>query len=258
MQMAERSRYRGLWITVAATAGALTGALEVLATDVIPDRTKSVFAVPRSEVKGWTDRHEALIAESAKTKWPLLFIGDGFAAGWAKEGKAAWKTHFAPRGAGNIGIDGDQTQHILWRVTYGAVEGQSPEVIVLQAGAENLADGQPTDDVIQGLVGLAMTTRNVMRTSKILMIGMLPRGDKASDPNRKQVRAVNAALSRVADQHRFFYLDVGQELLDKEGNLSKDMVPDGRRLSAAGYAKLAEAMSPMIDDLWKMERPEGF
>src|ERR1700732_5138709 len=78
------------------------------------------------------DRHKAFLKLAAKGDIDVLFIGDSITQGWEKNGKKGWKEHYAPLKAANFGIGGDQTGHVLWRLTEGKeLEGISPKVAIV-------------------------------------------------------------------------------------------------------------------------------
>ncbi len=49
----------------------------------------------------------------------LVFVGDSITDGWRGGGKAIWQKDFAPLKALNLGIGGDRTEHVLWRLQNG-------------------------------------------------------------------------------------------------------------------------------------------
>ena len=52
-------------------------------------------------------------------------------------GKGVWKKHYDGRKAVNLGISGDRTQHVLWRLDHGNIDGISPKVAVIMIGTNN-------------------------------------------------------------------------------------------------------------------------
>ena len=69
----------------------------------------------------------------------VLFLGDSITAGLGGAGKEAWDKNFGPLKAANFGIGGDQTGHVLWRITEGKeLEGIKPKVAVIMIGTNNI------------------------------------------------------------------------------------------------------------------------
>ena len=93
------------------------------AVTLLPE--SAVVPVPRPGK--WIERHNLINSRAVPGQVDVIFLGDSITAGWEGNGKDAWAKHFAPRKAMNAGIGGDRTQHILWRLDHGNVEGHLAE-----------------------------------------------------------------------------------------------------------------------------------
>src|SRR5579863_5553445 len=78
--------------------------------------------VPRKD-KFWVARQDQINANVAKGGAQLLFIGDSITQGWEGNGAAVWQKYYGKRHAVNLGIGGDRTQHVLWRLDHGNLDG---------------------------------------------------------------------------------------------------------------------------------------
>ena len=105
-----KSIHRSLWLSLMV---AVFSPLPVCAHS-------AVEAVPRGDM-GWKDRQDLLNkrASEAGEKAQVIFIGDSITQGWEGAGKEVWARYYAPRNAVNLGIGGDRTQHVLWRLENG-------------------------------------------------------------------------------------------------------------------------------------------
>ncbi|MEI8309525.1 MAG: GDSL family lipase, partial [Verrucomicrobiota bacterium] len=85
--------------------------------------------------------------------------------------------------------------------------------------------------------------------SKILLLGILPRGESIKEENNEKIRQTNAKLALLADNKRVFYLDVGDKLVEPDGSISREIMPDKIHVAAPGYARWIDAMKPTLDQL---------
>ena len=99
-------------------------------------------------------------AAEAGGKAEVIFIGDSITQGWEGEGKDVWTRYYAPRNAVNLGIGGDRTQHVIWRIENGELDGLSPKALVLMIGTNNSGDN--TGAQIAALVGRDAAEQDVM------------------------------------------------------------------------------------------------
>lgn len=221
------------------------------------DTNLAIQPVPRDA--GWVKRHESFNEISKKGEAPLVFLGDSITQGWGGKGKAAWEKHYTTRKAANFGIGGDRTEHVLWRLANGNFDGLSPKLIVLMIGTNNTGHvGRPqkelndaiyhctAEETAEGVKQIVETLKKKCPTSKILLLGIFPRGEKPADAMRKQNEATNAIISKLADGKTVEFLDIGQTFLQPDGTLTREIMPDLLHLSEAGYDKWADAIEPKI------------
>jgi lysophospholipase L1-like esterase len=228
-----------------------------LATAVFAENT-AVVPVPRTFPTNWMPLHESFVARAKKDDVDLLFLGDSITAGWLwdKGGLNVWNKYYAPRHAAEFGIGYDRIQNVLWRIGHGELDGIQPRVIVLLIGTNNAGNednGKPrntTPEIIEGVTTLVKELRTRLPESKVLLLGLFPRGEK-NDPVREQVKEVNSQLVRLDDGKMVKFLDIGSRFLEADGTLSREIMPDLLHPSERGYQIWAEAMQDTLAGMMK-------
>jgi lysophospholipase L1-like esterase len=224
-------------------------------------------AAPRAEEKadnpavkllnGDVPRHKQFLEIAKKGNVDVLFLGDSITQGW--EGQAAWKKNFEPLRAANFGIGGDQTGHVLWRLTEGKeLEGIQPKVAVIMIGTNNTG-GHSAEQIAGGITAIVDELKKQRPHCKILLLGVFPRGggiakeDKVCPAEKlnPKIKEINARISKLDDGKTVFYKDIGAKFLNAEGGLPRETMPDLLHLSAKGYEIWAEAIRPDVEKLLK-------
>ncbi len=199
---------------------------------------------------GFLQRHESFVKIAQEGKAQLVFLGDSITAGWGSQ-KKIWEEAFGKYAPANFGIGGDRTQHVLWRITHGELDGIKPKAVVLMIGTNNTGSDTP-EGIAKGITEIVNTIRQKTPTTKILLLGIFPRGEKASpNPAREKIKAVNAIIAKLDDGKNIHYLDIGEKFLQPDGTLSKEIMPDFLHLSAKGYQIWADAIAPKLAELMK-------
>ncbi|MEX2139980.1 MAG: platelet-activating factor acetylhydrolase IB subunit [Pirellulales bacterium] len=210
----------------------------------------AVLPAPRDAT--WIQRrHERLNEEVSRRRdeIKLLFIGDSITDAWSGPGKEQWNKRFAPRGAVNLGIGGDRTQHVLWRLENGNIEGVKPKAAVLMIGTNNSNGKDHTaEDIADGIKAIVAKLRKELPEMKILLLAIFPRSEKPSPQREKNAQASKLA-SEVADGKMVHYLDIGDKFLSDDGTLSKEIMPDSLHLSPKGYEIWVAAIEPKVAEL---------
>ncbi|MDQ3812605.1 MAG: GDSL-type esterase/lipase family protein [Armatimonadota bacterium] len=198
---------------------------------------------------GFLAAHESFLKRGKEGKIGALFLGDSITAGWKGQGAKIWQEHFSQYDPANFGIGGDRTQHVLWRIANGELDGISPKVVVLMIGTNNI--GYPPEEITKGVKKIVEQIHAKLPDTKLMLLGIFPRGAEATNPARAKIKAVNAELAKLDDGNKTRYLDIGDKFLDAEGNLPKDIMPDFLHPNAKGYQIWADAIQPLLDEMMK-------
>jgi lysophospholipase L1-like esterase len=111
----------------------------------------------------------------------VIFLGDSITQGW--EGQEAWQEHFGSFKPLNLGIGGDQTGHILWRITDGhELDHLNPKAAVIMIGTNNIG-GHTAQQIAGGIKAIVKELKRQKPHIKVLVLGVFPRGN-ASDAER--------------------------------------------------------------------------
>src|SRR5262249_36863156 len=148
-----------------------------------------------------------------------------------------WQEYFAPLKAANFGIGGDQTQHVLWRITEGKeLDGIEPKVAVLMIGTNNMGCMGPNkegkvgkkganDEAINaGVTAIVHELRRQRPEIKVLLLAIFPRAEKPTAEARAKIAEVNKLLAKLDDGKHVRYLDIGEKFLTKDGRLTAQIM----------------------------------
>jgi len=203
---------------------------------------------PEPREGGWVKRHESFNERVKKGNVDLLLIGDSITQGWEGAGKEVWKKSYERRNAVNLGIGGDRTQHVLWRLDHGNIDGIEPKLAVLMIGTNN-SGTNTSQEIADGVKAIVDKLRAKLPKTKVLVLAVFPRGANNDDVKRKVNAGANALFSKLADDKSVFYLDIGPKFLEADGALSKEIMPDLLHLSPKGYQIWADSIEAEVTKL---------
>jgi len=145
-----------------------------------------------------------------------------------------------------MGFSGDRTQHVLWRLDNGNIEGISPKVAVIMIGTNNSNGNDNTaEEIADGMIAICKKLRAKLPETKILLLAVFPRAEKPC-PQREKIAKANKIASKSADGKMIHYLDIGPKFLQPDKSISKEIMPDYLHLTPKGYQIWAEAIEPTI------------
>ena len=214
-------------------------------------QTVNTAIVPAQREPKFLAQHEEFLREESVKNPDVVFVGDSITDGWRLSGLGIWEKTFEPMNALNLGIDGDRTQHVLWRIEHGEFDHIKPKVLVLMIGTNNTAPGRnTTQETIEGVTAVVHNLRKKLPHTKILLLAIFPRGQK-DEPIRAKVYEVNKAIKKLDDGKWVQFFDIGPKFLEADGTLSTDILPDLLHPNEKGYQIWADAITPRLKKMLK-------
>ena len=207
----------------------------------------------------WSARHEAVLKLKEVIQPEIVMIGDSITHLWGGEptepngnkGADSWKSLFGNRPVLNLGFGWDRTQNVLWRIQHGELQGLHPRYAVIHIGTNNLAhttnarENTPAE-IAEGIRSIIEHTKAQCPGVRIILMAVMPRGEKPNDAGRLKVAAINSLLPAVATATEATLLDITSQLLEPDGSLSRETMPDFLHPGPKAYALWAEAVRPHL------------
>src|SRR4051812_25814013 len=216
-----------------------------------PAKNPAIIPVTRPTVTNWLSRHEGFVKQAEGGGIDLLFMGDSITDNWRSKGKNVWDKFYGPRHAANFGIGGDRTQHVIWRIENGELDGIDPKVIVLMIGTNN-SNTDAADQISEGVEKIVSETRTKCPKSKILLLAIFPRNKPDAKPEQMEtIHKVNARIAKLDDGKMITFLDINKGFLGDDGKVPADIMPDFLHPNEHGYEIWADAMEPTLAAMLK-------
>jgi lysophospholipase L1-like esterase len=197
------------------------------------------------------DRHAQFLERAKQGNIDVVFLGDSITDRWPRVGEGSW-LKLAPYKPANFGIEGDCTEHLLWRLEHGELDAISPKVVVVLIGSNNVfyfADEAP-GWTARGIEQIITVIQKRSPAGKVLLFGIFPRDEKDSRV-RQTIVAINREIRRLDDGARVRFVDIGDKFLDGDGNIPATIMPDKVHLSAKGYAIWQGSLESILPEMMK-------
>ena len=198
----------------------------------------------------WWQRHQRFVARAKQGNVDLLWLGDSITDNWSKF-KGTYRQLYPTVKAANFGIGGDGTQNLLWRLQNGELDGLSPKVAIVLIGTNNVQWHQSAQ-ISSAIEKIVQTIRQKCPTTKVLLLGIFPRGDLAAgSAGQLRIPEVNATIAKLDDGKNVRYLDLHSKVANPDGSIIADAFADKVHLSPKGFTIWAQSMQPLLDELMR-------
>src|SRR5262245_34262671 len=146
-------------------------------------------------------RHKEFLKriEQSKGEGDVIFLGDSITHGW--ENQKAWQEHFGSFKPVNLGIGGDQTGHVLWRITEGhELDNLKPKAAVIMIGTNNIG-GHSAQHIAGRIKAIVEELKQQKPGIKVLVLGVFPRGtardaERSLEQIKESVKPINEELHK--------------------------------------------------------------
>ena len=219
--------------------------------EVVKEGLTTTKPVSRMQEKWWNDRHELRQKQKADLgELDILLLGDSITQGWEGSGADPWKKTFGDLSMFNLGFSGDRTEHVIWRLQNGEVEGLNPKVVMLLIGTNNTGHKpDKPEEIATGIQCILDELKSRLPESKVVLLALFPYDKDPNSPRRKNNNAVNEIIKDYDDGQQVFFVDINESLFDAEGNMTKEITPDFLHLSKKGYEIWADRVNDKIREL---------
>ncbi len=197
----------------------------------------------------WLDMHASLVkeVEARQGAVDVLLVGDSITMQWG----ASWGQNFPEHKAVNIGIGGDKTQNVLWRLDHGGVAGLQPKAIVLMIGNNNMFFTPETgiEAVAKGIEMCARNLREKFPDALLIVTEILP-AHAPGNPFYEDIKKINSALQalRLDSVPNIRVLKLWSHFTNPNGTLKTELfTADNIHLAPAGYAVYAANLRPCLE-----------
>lgn len=195
----------------------------------------------------WWSRHQAMNARAKQGNVDLIYIGDSIVASWKWDGEPVWNHYYASRNGMVLGISGDRTEQVLWRLQNGNIDGMSPKLAVVMIGQNN-GPFNTGEEIAAGVAAIVRTLREKLPATKVLVLAIFQRREKPT-PERAVLAGANEIISKLADGRHVFYLDINHLFVRPDGTIPASLMPDFEHPNEEGHRVWAAAIEPMVAKL---------
>ena len=207
----------------------------------------AVIPVPMTKL-GWMERHESMNAKVRQGKIDLIYIGDSIVQRYEGVGKPVWDHYYAPRNALNLGISGDRTQHVIWRLDHGNIDGLNPKLAIVMIGQNN-GGHNTAPEIAEGVTDVVKKIRNKLPNTKLLLLGIFQRREKPT-PERAVLAEANQIISKLADSS-ISYMDINSVYVRPDGTIQSSLMPDFEHPSELGFKRWAQAIETKVAEMMR-------
>lgn len=225
---------------------ALAIALGLTVTSKGIEENSAIVAVARPNAN-WIQRHESMNQKARQGHIELIYVGDSIVEHYENQGKEVWDHYYTGRNALNLGIGGDRTEHVLWRLDHGNIDGISPKLAIVMIGQNN--GGHNTgEEIAGGVTAIVQKLRTKLPATKILLLGIFQRREKPT-PERAVLGKANQISSKIADGKNVFYMDINDVFVRPDGTIPRSLMYDFEHPTPLGHRVWAEAIEPKVAEL---------
>lgn len=199
-------------------------------------------------------RIEQVRAAKGKTV-DLVLVGDSIMHFWEWKHPASWKRFTEGRSVINCGYGGDRTQHVIWRIQHGELDGYAARAVVVMIGTNNNSS-EDTDpaNVAQGVERIVALVRARQPKAKIILHPIFPRGVSADSARHNKARVrndrTNELLKAFAQANPdIAWIDFNDKLVGADGWVPREIMADEIHPTDKGYDLWMEALAPVLSQV---------
>jgi lysophospholipase L1-like esterase len=202
----------------------------------------------------WQQRRSAWAGRVAQDQHALVFLGDSITQGWGDDLGGA----FPGVKVANRGISGDTTRGMLIRLQEDVL-ALNPSGVVMLLGTNDLEENAQPETIAANLKLILAELEGYNPKMPIVLCRVFPSSASKHRPADK-IRAVNRLYAEAVSQDpQVTFVDTWTLFANEQGDAKIEEFPDLLHPNAAGYAKWAAALRPVLATLGFVDtEPDSF
>lgn len=184
----------------------------------------------------WQSKYQRQKLLASRTNASVLLIGDSMIERWPGD---MLMTAFNTASVLNLGIGGDRTQNVLWRLSQLDLSHHKPAYTILLVGTNNLSASDSACSIAAGIEKIAQRIHQMLPETKILLVGILARGESLGY-RKDDIAQINSSLKALQD-HQTIFIDPSS-IVERSAEGKENFIPDQLHLSNAGYRELTQLL----------------
>ena len=206
----------------------------VLFVAFMPSKAQNKPTVDSSYENGHYKQRVRFFRQMPDEKREIIFLGNSITEA------GEWQELIPGKAVKNRGISGDVTYGVLARLDE-ALDSK-PAKLFLLIGVNDLKRGIPVDRVAQNYQRIVERIKAGSPKTKLYIQSLLPVNEKMLSESYKKVTneriaALNERLVQLADHYQCAYINVHSVMTDEQGQLAKELTPDGIHLWPSSYIR---------------------
>lgn len=204
--------------------------------------------------KLWAEKRSAWAKRTQQDYGALVFLGDSITQGWGENvGGIVPNVKVA-----NRGISGDTTRGVLIRLQEDVIALQ-PDGVVLLIGTNDLEEGADPETIAGNLKLIIAELKKSSASMPIILCQVFPSSATKKRPADKIKKLNELYAATVKGDRQITLVETWPLFANAEGDAKAEEFPDLLHPNAAGYAKWASAIHPVLATLGFVEKePDTF
>jgi lysophospholipase L1-like esterase len=192
-----------------------------------------------------TQNREYFWSQRRNNKGAVVFVGDSNISEWK-----TLKADFAPLHVANVGIGGDVSRGLLFRLREDVVDLQ-PKAVIILIGSNDLSAREDLAMLISNFKTIVGTLRDYDRQLPIVLCKLPPRDNPEAPVPDAELRELNSRLDGLTrSDPKLVLLDLYRLLTLPDGSIDpRYFYEDKLHISPVGYKKFHDALMPIFRQL---------
>ena len=220
--------------------------ITIVLTSIITINVKGKKVVYKDRIIKQVEKKATI--EEIKKKENILFLGDSITEIYPID------SIYNDLPVVKSGVSGFKTTDILDRMN-DMVYQYNPTQVFLLIGTNDFRSNVDDETIRQTIKNIKKIISNIKenrKKAKIYLESIYPVNKKINTNNiiearnNDLIKKINKELNEYCDENDITYINMYDELIDKDGNFNKDYTYDGLHPSTLGYAKITEILTKYI------------